>query len=77
MRKYAFYNELGSVVHCIVANITEDELDLFKRDYAKLFNAVGVFVTEESDPVWLGWTIVDGVPFEPQLEIIQSEEPTE
>ena len=76
MRKYAFYDGSGVVVQCFIANITEEQLDQFKSDYSKLFNSVGVIVVDESDPVWLGWTIVDGVPVEPQPEIIQPEDPS-
>jgi hypothetical protein len=65
MRKYAFFDVSGLVVQCFVANIDQSQLDQFMSDYYKLFNVTGVVSFDESSPVWLGWTIVDGVPVEP------------
>jgi hypothetical protein len=77
MKKYAFCDSLNTVVQCFVAELTSEQVNQFVNDYSSLLKTTSVHQFDESNPVWIGWTIIDGVPVKPQPEIIQSEEPTE
>ena len=74
MKKYAFCDNSNKVIQCFIAELTSEQIDQFINDYSSLLKTTSMHQFDESNPVWIGWTIVDGVPVDPRLEIIQLED---
>lgn len=59
-KRYVFTNADNLVVQAIDGNLTEADLQVFLRDYAVLFAATDVHVSDPALGVMAGWIFVDG-----------------
>lgn len=65
MARYAFVDAGLVCKQIITGDLTEEQLAVFDRDYAALFQATERYEIGESDSVQIGWVLIDGVFTDP------------
>jgi hypothetical protein len=65
MARYAFADANNVCKQIIVGDLTEEQLAVFDRDYAILFQSTARYEIGAEDPVQIGWELIDGVFINP------------
>lgn len=72
MARYAFTDEANVCKQIIIGDLSEEQLAVFDRDYAALFQTTARYEVGESDPVQIGWVLVDGVFADPNPLVVET-----